>query len=398
MDLAKAVIADYEQFVVPSYKRSLVMVRGKGSRVWDSSDKSYLDFGGGIAVNCLGHAPEVIAKALSSQAHTLIHTSNLYYNQHQGLLARRLVELTGPGKMFFCNSGAEANEALYKLARRFGNETGRFEIITTLNSFHGRTLAGISATGQDKIKKGFGPLMSGFLHVPYNDLAAMKAAITPQTAAILIEGIQGESGVFPATPEYLLGLRKLCDEKKILLLMDCVQCGMYRTGRFMSYQKILEGVSGGEVFLPDGIAMAKSLGSGFPIGAAWMRNPYGDLLQPGSHGTTYGGTPLASVVALTVLDTIQLEHLDENIQNQGNHLMETLNSIKASSKRIKAIRGFGGMIGIETDLPGVEMAQVLMEDGLLIAPAGENNFRLLPPLNVTRTEVIQALAILKKHL
>lgn len=387
----------YDQFVVPSYSRSLVMTHGKGTEIWDDSGKRYLDFGGGIAVNCLGHAPTVVAETLHRQASELIHTSNLYYHAKQGELAKKLVELTGPGKIFFSNSGAESNECLYKLARRFGQAEGRFEIITALNSFHGRTLAGIAATGQDKIKTGFGPLMPGFIHVPFNDLEAVQKAITPQTAAVLIEGIQGESGIYAASPEFLLGLRKLCTEKNILLMMDCIQCGMFRTGKFMSYEQILVNHPQGKTFLPDALSMAKSLGSGFPIGATWIRTPFADLLQPGSHGTTYGGTPLACAVALTVLDTIQKNHLPAHIEAMGKKILQTLSPL-LGGKHLKALRGMGGMIGIETDQTGVEMATQLREEGLLVAPAGGNNFRLLPPYNVKEAEVQEMLAILTRRL
>jgi predicted acetylornithine/succinylornithine family transaminase len=391
------VITDYEKYVVPSYARSLVITHGKGTEVWDDAGKRYLDFGGGIAVNCLGHAPQVVAETLHRQASELIHTSNLYYHAKQGELAHRLVDLTGPGKIFFCNSGAESNECLYKLARRFGDESGKFEIITSLNSFHGRTLAGIAATGQEKIKKGFGPMMPGFVHVPFNDLEAVRKAVTPQTVAVLIEGIQGESGVYPASPEFLLGLRKLCDEQKLLLMMDCVQCGMFRTGKFMSYESILENHPEGKTFLPDAISMAKSLGSGFPIGAAWIRTPYADLLQPGSHGTTYGGTPLACSVALAVLDTIQKNNLPAHIEATGKKIIDALSPLK-NGPHLREIRGMGGMIGLETDRTGAEMATLLREDGLMVAPAGGNNFRLLPPYNVKSNEIEETLVILKRRL
>src|SRR3954462_2960198 len=242
-----AVQKQFQQYVVPSYGRfEIVLSHGAGSYVYDVTGKRYLDMGGGIAVSCLGHANSEIIDVLSKQAQRLIHVSNLYYNEPHGRLAQALVKQIAPGKGFFCNSGAEANEGLFKLARKFGHDEGRFEILTTLNSFHGRTLAGIAATGQEKIKKGFEPMVPGFRQVPYNDLAAMRAAISPATVAIMIEGIQGEGGVTPAAPEYLLGLRQLCDERKLLLFMDGVQCGHFRTGRFQSYQRILEGVPGGE--------------------------------------------------------------------------------------------------------------------------------------------------------
>jgi acetylornithine/N-succinyldiaminopimelate aminotransferase len=233
----------FSKNVVPNYGRfDIALSHGVGSYLFDVNGKRYLDLGGGIAVCALGHAHPAITEALVEQSRKLVHTSNFYYHEPQGRLAQALVNLVGPGKVFFCNSGAEANEGLFKLARKFGHDEGRYEILTTVNSFHGRTLASIAATGQEKIKKGFEPLVPGFRQVPYNDLEAMRAAISPATAAIMIEGIQGEGGVTPAMPEYLLGLRQLCDEKKLLLFLDSVQCGHFRTGRFQSFQRILEAV------------------------------------------------------------------------------------------------------------------------------------------------------------
>src|SRR5271169_3557972 len=233
----------FSKNVVPSYGRfDLALSHGSGSELFDVAGNRYLDLGGGIAVTCLGHAHPAITEALVEQSKKLIHVSNLYFTEPQGRLAAELVAGIGPGKVFFCNSGAEANEGLYKVARKAGHDEGRFEILTALNSFHGRTLAGIAATGQVKVKKGFEPMMPGFRHIPYNDLAAARAAISPATVAIMIEGVQGEGGVTPATPEYLLGLRQLCDEKKLLLFMDAVQDGHFRTGRFQSFQRILENV------------------------------------------------------------------------------------------------------------------------------------------------------------
>src|SRR5438445_10719586 len=238
---AAAVRALFQKNVLPTYARfELALSHGSGSYLYDVAGRRYLDLGGGIAVCCLGHAHAEITQALLEQSARLVHVSNLYYTEPQGRLARALVNLVGPGKVFFCNSGAEANEGLFKLARKFGHDEGRYEVLTTLNSFHGRTLAGIAATGQDKVKQGFEPMMPGFRHVPYNDLEQTREALSPATVAILIEGVQGEGGVTPATPEYLLGLRQLCDERKLLLLMDGVQCGHFRTGRFQSFQRILE--------------------------------------------------------------------------------------------------------------------------------------------------------------
>src|SRR5215472_12181058 len=234
-----AVQALFQENVIPSYGRfDVVLSHGSGSYVYDVTGRRLLDLGGGIAVSVLGHSHPAITEVLLEQSRKLIHVSNFYYHEPQGRLAQALVNLIGPGKCFFCNSGGEANEGLFKVARKFGHDEGRFEILTATNSFHGRTLAGIAATGQDKVKKGFEPMVPGFRHVAYNDLDAMRSAISPATVAILIEGVQGEGGISPATPEYLLGLRALCDEKKLLLLMDEVQAGYFRTGKFLSFQKI----------------------------------------------------------------------------------------------------------------------------------------------------------------
>jgi acetylornithine aminotransferase/acetylornithine/N-succinyldiaminopimelate aminotransferase len=403
----------YSQHVVPSYGRfDIAFSHGTGSHLFDVSGKRYLDLGGGIAVCALGHAHPAITEALIEQSRKVMHTSNFYYHEPQGRLAQALVKLIGPGKVFFCNSGAEANEGLFKLARKFGHDEGRFEILTTLNSFHGRTLAGISATGQEKIKKGFEPMVPGFRHVPYNDLEAMRNAISPATAAILIEGIQGEGGVTPATLEYLLGLRHLCDERKLLLFMDGVQCGHFRTGRFQSFQRILESAEGGtrraEEFLPDGLSMAKSLGGGFPMGAFWVRAPYADLLGAGSHGTTYGGSPLACAVALKVLDVIARERLEANARELGEFLKAGLGELAGKYPNVvRSVRGLGLMLGLElapelANLPGdpgktqsVRLANLLHAAGLLTIPAGGQIIRLLPALNLSRAEAQEGMGMLE---
>src|SRR6266550_3107094 len=241
-----AVQALFQKNVIPSYARfELALSHGSGSYLYDVAGRRFLDLGGGIAVCCLGHAHPAITEALVEQSRKLIHVSNLYFTEPQGRLAAELVKRIGPGKIFFCNSGAEANEGLFKLARKFGHDEGRFEILTATNSFHGRTLAGIAATGQEKVKKGFEPMMPGFRHIPFNDLEAARNAISPATVAIMIEGVQGEGGVTPATSEYLLGLRALCDEKKLLLFMDGVQDGHFRSGKFQSFQRILENTPNG---------------------------------------------------------------------------------------------------------------------------------------------------------
>ncbi len=412
----EAVKALFEKNVVPSYGRfELVFSHGAGSHLYDVTGKRYLDLGGGIAVCSLGHAHPAISEALAEQSRRLVHVSNLYYTEPQGRLAEGIVRHLAPGKVFFSNSGGEANEGLFKLARKFGHDEGRFEILTAFNSFHGRTLAGIAATGQDKVKRGFEPAVEGFRHIPFNDLPAARAALSPATVAILIEGVQGEGGITPATPEYLLGLRQLCDEKKLLLLMDGVQCGHFRTGRFQSFQRILEGVPGAESFLPDGVSMAKSLGGGFPIGAFWVRaEAHGvklcDLLSPGTHATTYGGTPLGCAVALKVLEVIEREGLADNARHLGAWLKSELEGLAAAHPQIICgVRGLGLMLGIEfapkESIPALvagekpaasQIVNRLHDAGLLTIPSGNQVVRLLPALNLTRLDAEEALLILRR--
>src|SRR5262245_48599162 len=409
-----AVQALFQQNVIPSYGRfDIVLSHGAGSYVYDVAGKRYLDLGGGIAVNALGHAHPAITEALVEQSRRLIHTSNFYYHEPQGRMAQALVKLIGPGKCFFSNSGAEANEGLFKLARKFGHDEGRFEIISTINSFHGRTLAGIAATGQEKVKKGFEPMVAGFRQVPFNDLQAMRDALSPATAAILVEGIQGEGGISPATPEYLLGLRQLCDQQNLLLLMDGVQCGHFRTGRFQSFQRILEGAEAGtgdaKPFLPDGVSMAKSLGGGFPIGAFWVREKFADLLGPGTHATTFGGTPLASAVALKVLEVIERDRLHENARHTGESLKAALQGLVNTFPDVfKGVRGLGFMIGLELvekeKIPAfrgsdktaaIQFVSRLHEAGVLTIPSGANVVRLLPALNLARQQAEEGVSVIR---
>jgi acetylornithine/succinyldiaminopimelate/putrescine aminotransferase len=344
-------------------------------------------------VNLLGHS--AMAEILAKQAGILVHASNLYYTEPQGKLAKRLVELVGvEGKCFFCNSGGEANEALFKLARKYGNDGapteaagkagGRYEILTFQGSFHGRTLAGISATGQEKVKHGFEPLVDGFRHVPFNDLDAVAKAITPKTVAILLEAIQGESGIRPATAEFLRGLRRVCDERRLLLMVDEVQCGMGRTGEFLGCRAIAPDVQ------PDAISWAKGLGGGFPIAAIWVRGPYADVLGPGTHGTTFGGTPLACSVALAVLDTLERDGLLRNAREVGAYFIGKLRALAAQCPTIREVRGLGLMIGVEVALTARPAVLKLAEHGLIGVAAGENVVRFLPPLNITRADVDEA--------
>jgi acetylornithine/N-succinyldiaminopimelate aminotransferase len=401
-----AIQEQYARNVIPSYGRfPLAFSHGAGAEIWDVGGRRYLDFGGGIAVCALGHSNAEITDALIEQSRKLVHVSNLYYTGPGGQLAEKIVNLIGPGKVFFCNSGAEANEGLYKVARKFGHDEGRFEILTAIHSFHGRTLAGIAATGQEKVKKGFEPAVQGFRHVPYNDLEAARAAISPATVAILIEGIQGETGVSPATPAYFLGLRKLCDENKMLLLMDEVQSGHFRTGRYMSFQRTLEGQSDAEKFLPDGISMAKSLAGGLPMGAFWVRQPHCDLMGPGTHGTTFGGNPLCSAVALKVMAVIERDKLAENARETGAHIKNGLLKLKERFPQIlKEVRGYGFMIGVEfqPNIPALggsdkatstQVVNLFHEAGLLVIPSGTHIVRILPALNLKRNEADEGLRI-----
>jgi predicted acetylornithine/succinylornithine family transaminase len=397
----------YTHAVVPTYGRfDLVIERGSGSRVWDDAGREYLDFGGGIAVCSLGHSHPRVTAAITAQAATLVHTSNLYYTRPQIEFAERLIAAVGtPGKIFCCNSGAEANEGLIKLARRFGSATQRHHVITFTGSFHGRTMAGISATGQDKVKRDFGPLLDGFTHVPLGDLAAVRAAITPRTAAILIEPIQGEGGIRPAEGKFLADLRELCDQRDLLLLFDEVQCGLGRTGHYNGWHAIPDAAQ----VVPDGISWAKGIANGFPLGAFWVRDrptgddrgPLCDLLGPGSHGTTYGGNPVACAAGLAVFDEIDEKHLLTHVREQGAAFAQALADL--ASPKIADIRALGLMIGVEftaddPDLAALAMTKRLMAAGLLVVPAGDRTIRFLPPLNVTADDIATAVRILGEQL
>ncbi len=421
----------YDRYVVPTYARfNLRFARGEGSRVWDEDGKMYLDFGAGIAVTSIGHCHPRVVRVLREQIGTLVHTSNLYYTRPQAELAERLVRLVGaPGKIFFCNSGAEANEALYKLARKFGNDGQppagthtvgevvepcqyRHTIITMQNSFHGRTLAGIAATGQDKVKRGFEPPVEGFFHTPFNDAPGLLAAVQEPTAvAILLEPIQGEIGVLPATPEFLKQARDLCDRHAMLLLFDEVQCGLGRTGEWCGWKSINPEV------MPDAVSWAKGIAGGFPLGAIWVSDrpvtlktgetkPLCDLLGPGSHGTTFGGTPLVSAGANEVLAVIEEEGMLENARVQGEHAKAAIEAI--GSPLLAGIRGVGLMLAFqlvedfaqcvavpEGRSPSLFLVDRLHAAGLLSVPSGTHAVRWLPPLNVKREEIDEAAGILR---
>jgi predicted acetylornithine/succinylornithine family transaminase len=403
----------YDHYVMPTYGRfDLTIERGAGCRVWTDEGRELIDFGAGIAVCSLGHAHPRVTAAVSAQAAKLVHTSNLYRTQPQALLAERLSRLIElEGKTFFCNSGAEANEGLIKLARKFGSATGRYEILTFRNSFHGRTMAGISATGQEKVKTGFAPLLEGFTHLPHNDLAAVRAAIGEKTVAILLEPIQGEGGIHLATPDFLRGLRELCDAHNLLLLFDEVQCGLGRTGDWRGWKSIAPAD-----VEPDGIAWAKGIANGFPLGAFWAANrtfdergPLCDLLGPGTHGTTYGGNPVACAAALAVLDEIEENELLAHATALGEYFVAQLRGL--GSPLVAEVRGLGLMIGLElvdgfkerlslddARPPALALTARLMDAGLLVIPAGERTIRFLPPLNVAPSEIDAAVAVLRAAL
>jgi len=385
----------YDAYVMKNYARPvLTLVRGRGCSVWDDQGREYLDFTSGIAVSALGHCHPVWVEAVQRQAGELIHVSNLFRNPLQGELARQLVLRAGPGRVFFCNSGAEANEALIKVARlhgvkKSGGEEGRcFKIICAQHAFHGRTFGGMSATPQEKIQKGFRPLVPGFAFGELNDLGSFAGLIDDQTCAIFVETIQGESGIRPCTDEFLIGLRHLCDRHKLLLLVDEVQCGIGRTGRFFAYEHA--GI------MPDAVGMAKGLGGGFPIGAVWVRENAAEYFQPGSHGTTFGGTPLACAAALAVLRVIEKEKLLENVTASSGPWMRELQRLAEEfPQQLTGMRGRGYLVGLQFAGDTAPYQAALREGGLLAPTAGGNVIRLLPPLIATRVELDRSVGILR---
>lgn len=410
------------RYVMPNYGRyDFWPERGQGVRVWDKDGREYLDFAGGVAVCPLGHCHPEVVQAISQQAATLIHVSNWYHIRQQGELAQMLVEdvLGIPGKCFFCNSGAEANEGLIKLARKFGvtrpkaDGSPRYEIITCTGSFHGRTFATMTATAQEKIHGGFGPLLPGFKYVPFNDAAELKAAVNENTVAILLEPVQGESGVNPVTPEFLRIAAQLRDQHDLLLLLDEVQCGLGRTGELAGWRSIVPG----DEILPDAISWAKSIGSGYPLGSFWARDRsvgdaagtrLCDLLSAGTHGTTYGGSPLACATGMATLKVILRDNLAAHAKAMGGLIAQEALAWKLPV--LSEVRAFGFMIGFELNLPLIEanedfkasgklpsiwVAKLLMDAGLLVVPAGPKVIRWLAPMNTTEAEAREGLGIMQ---
>ncbi|MDQ3266305.1 MAG: aspartate aminotransferase family protein [Myxococcota bacterium] len=387
---SEAIIEKAKAHLLQNYRQSIVIDRGLGSRVWDSEGKQYLDLLGGIATCALGHCHPEVGAALKAQIDKLWHVSNVFYTQPQIDLAQKLTAESGLERAFFCNSGAEANEAVLKLARKAQKDRGqpeRFEVITFLNSFHGRTLATVTATGQPKYQKGFEPLPAGFTHVPYGDLEAVKKAVSGKTAAILVEPIQGEGGVHSAPEGFLRALRTLCDEQGLLLLVDEIQTGMGRTGKFFAYQH--EGIR------PDAITLAKALGNGIPIGAMLCREEWAKSLTPGTHGSTFGGNPLAAAAANVVTDLIRDPKMLASVSAKGELFLRRLGELKARHpQKISAVRGRGLLIGLELTCDAGPYVAKARDLGLLCNLAGDRTLRFAPAFTITEAEIEEGVRLL----
>ncbi|MEW5952206.1 MAG: acetylornithine transaminase [Bacillota bacterium] len=386
------IMALSDQYVMKTYGRlPMVLVKGQGARVWDAGGKAYLDFVGGLAVNSLGHCHPAVAGAVARQAGILMHVSNLYYIEPQARLAGLLAENSCCDKVFFCNSGAEANEAAIKLARKYAKQAGgpaKVEIVTALKSFHGRTLAALTATGQPKYQQGFEPLPAGFKYVSFNDPAALAQAVGPATCAVLLEPVQGEGGVHVAGREYLEQARVLCDRFQALLIYDEVQCGLGRTGKFLAYQHT--GVE------PDIITLAKALGGGFPIGAMLAREDVAAAFSPGDHASTFGGNPLACAAALAAMEVMLRGGVVENAAKTGDYFKAQLASLAGRYDFVTEVRGLGLLLGMDLSIEGKEIVDGCRERGLLINCIDNHILRFIPPLIISEAEVDEALAILEQ--
>jgi acetylornithine aminotransferase len=379
-----------DKYIFPTYKRPpFALVKGEGCRVWDESGKEYLDFVGGIAVCALGHSSPIVTQALEEQSRTLVHVSNLYYTRPQAELAKLLVENSFADRVFFCNSGAEANEAAIKIARRYTREKfgpGKYTILSMQGSFHGRTMATLSATGQSKVQVGYDPLLPGFKFIPYNDLAALRAAVDDTVCAVMLEPIQGEGGIVVPHPDYLKGVKEICREKQALLIFDEIQTGMGRTGRLFAYEHF--GVS------PDILSLAKALGNGLPIGAMLGTEEVASAFGPGSHASTFGGTPLVTAVSKAVVSSLLKDGWLEHCRDMGAYFMARLEDLKKRHACIKQVRGLGLIIGVELDRPGAPVLDACVQRGFLINCAQEKVLRFVPPLVVTKKEIDQLIEAL----
>ncbi len=383
-----------DQFLMNTYARlPISLIRGKGCFVYDAEGREYLDCVAGIAVNVLGHTHPDIVEAITRQARQLIHTSNLYYTEPQSRLAQRLAELSFADKVFFCNSGTEANEAAIKLARRFSIKhfgPERSEILTMINSFHGRTLASLTATGQPKLQEGFGPLVPGFRHVPFNDIDALEQNITPETAAIMVEPIQAEGGVRVPQAAYLKTVREICSKRNILLIFDEVQTGIGRTGKMFAYEHF--GIT------PDIMTLAKGLGGGLPIGACLATREVAEGFEPGSHASTFGGNPLACAAALTVLNILTVGGKLNEGQAMGDYLSKGLATLRDQYPCIVEARGIGLLQGLELRLDGKPIVLECMDRRVLINCTMGRVLRFVPPLIITTTQVDRLLSVLSNVL
>ena len=379
------------QYIMGTYNRSpLVIKKGRGNKVYDPEGKEYLDFISGIAVNSLGHCFPPITVALQKQAQRLIHASNLYYSEPQIFLAKKLIEMTFEGKVFFCNSGTEANEAAIKLVRKYFQTEGkpdRYEIITMKGSFHGRTYGGLTASGQEKLHQGYEPLLPGFVYVNYDDLEAVEKAVSRKTAAILVEPIQGERGIIVPSPHYLKGLRELADRHGLILIFDEIQTGLGRTGSLFAYES--SGIT------PDILTLAKGLGGGVPIGAMIAKNRINKVFSFGSHGSTFGGNPLACSAGLVVVETLTTDSfILENCRRLGALILEKLGKLQSRYSFIKEVRGKGLLIGMELLIEGRPIVLNCLEAGLLINCTSERILRFAPPLNTTEENTEEFIEIL----
>ncbi|TLY29097.1 MAG: acetylornithine transaminase [Nitrospirae bacterium] len=383
-----------ERVLMPTYAPSPIsIVRGRGSRVYDLEGREYLDFVAGIAVNTLGHAHPDLVAAIQKQAQHLLHASNLYYTEPQVKLAKALVDHSFAKKVFFCNSGAEANEAAIKLARRYAHQKhgpDRYEIITMLNSFHGRTMATLTATGQEKVQKGFEPLVPGFRYVPLNDLPELEKALSSKTAAVMLEPVQGEGGVHVADRTYLKGLRELCRQHDVLLVFDEVQTGMGRTGTLFAYEQL--GVH------PDIMTLAKGLGGGVPIGACLATDEVAAAFSPGAHASTFGGNPLSCAAALAVLRVLLEGRVLEQSRRMGDYLAKGLFDLKDRLHIVKDVRGLGLLQGMELTIEGNPVVDDCLARGLLINCTMERVLRFVPPLIITQHEIDRLLDTLSQVL
>lgn len=382
------------QYLMNTYgERALCLVRGKGSRVWDADGKEYLDFLAGISVNNLGHCHPAIVRAIREQSKVLIHCSNLYMILPQIELAKTLVEHSFAKKCFFANSGTEANEGAIKLARLYSRNKygeGRYEIVSMNQSFHGRTMGSLSATGQEKVQKGFEPLLEGFRFGEFNDINSVRQLISDKTCAVILEPVQGEGGVIPATKEFLKEIRSLCDEKDLVLILDEIQCGLGRIGTNFAYEYY--------EILPDVVTLAKALGGGVPIGAILARAPFSDVFSPGKHAHTFGGNPLASAAALAYVTELFDKNIASRAAETGRYLMTQLQDLAARYDVIKEVRGLGLMLALVLDHPAEQLYKRCMSKGLLVNCTCEKIIRLLPPLTITKEDCDEATGILESAL